>query len=437
MGHGICDTFNKQSQLLAPEGRATRDGKIIGEHAWRLLKSFHFDPKELRGIAIQVQKLEKSSGPMVTSGQGALPFKPVAIPQKTVLGGKEPASKPSIPAIVVQPSSQEDLVAPQRTHSDQGHLELPSFSQVDMSVFAELPPEIREELEAEYKRRSAPPEAVPVPVQAPARARATSDAHKFKVPALPNKRPNVKHITRQLVPKSRSSISPTKSKLFTMQASQPVKVSQAELTKLNVDPTVFNALPPALQREQLAYARQASVPGGPGAAFGGQKKKLKPVSRARVTEGNVIIPPPPPPKAKYLVPPTLKQPGKKKGEKLFFSETDDVQRVIETWVDSFREHPPNQRDVEFFARFLVQCVDGTRSSDGGVERAVAVVKWWRVLLRRHFPTWEDTDDDWELDIRAKITSEGVGRAWWAAFHQVKEQMDLVARRKFGGRLSLS
>ena len=60
MGHGICDAHNKQMPLIAPGGRATSDEKVIGEHAWRMLKSFNFDPKELRGISIQIQKLEKA-----------------------------------------------------------------------------------------------------------------------------------------------------------------------------------------------------------------------------------------------------------------------------------------------------------------------------------------------------------------------------------------
>ena len=62
----------------------------------------------------------------------------------------------------------------------------------------------------------------------------------------------------------------------------------------------------------------------------------------------------------------------------------DVQAVIGAWVARFREHPPNEQDVRFFARFLVQCADHARSTDAGVQRAVAVMKWWLVLLRRDF-----------------------------------------------------
>ena len=147
------------------------------------------------------------------------------------------------------------------------------------------------------------------------------------------------------------------------------------------------------------------------------------------------MPRPPPPQAKYLVPPTLKQQGKTKGEKLYFTQTDDVQDVIEAWVDRFKEHLPNEKDVEFFAKFLVQCVDSTRSTDAGVEKAIAVMKWWLVLLRRHFSLWEHAAGDNDGNSRPG-TSEFTGRAWWKAFHHVKGQLDTAARRKFGGCLSL-
>ena len=61
--------------LIVPGGRATSDEKVIGEHAWRMLKGFNLNPKELRGIAIQIQKLEKVSGPQDAElGQALLPF---------------------------------------------------------------------------------------------------------------------------------------------------------------------------------------------------------------------------------------------------------------------------------------------------------------------------------------------------------------------------
>ncbi len=63
-----------------PWRQASSDAQIIGDHAWRLLKSFNFDPRELRGIGIQIQKLESaSSSTSAPAGQAVLPFQSKAV----------------------------------------------------------------------------------------------------------------------------------------------------------------------------------------------------------------------------------------------------------------------------------------------------------------------------------------------------------------------
>ncbi|KAI0823867.1 hypothetical protein BC628DRAFT_1323948 [Trametes gibbosa] len=434
LGHGICEGYNKQTPLIAPGGRATSDHKVICEHAYRLLKSFNFDPKELRGIGIQIQKLEKASGVQDAElGQAVLPFKHIegANPnrQGRIDTSAENAGKPSI---TVQPPSQDDEVQiverPAPVERAQADNDLPSFSQVDMSVFEALPEDLRKELEAEYKRRSVTPGPAPKePTPAPA-----EHEKKFGIVV---KGPNLRRITRQLAPRNRPILSPT-NKLFGKRIyASSVNYTKAELKRYGIDPEVFAVLPLEMQREQLAAHRTPGV-----TLYTSERKILKPMSmrgkRSSKSPG-AIFRPPPAPKAVYLARPTLKQQGKERGEKLHFSETDDVQRVIEAWVDGFREHPPNQRDVDYFAKFLVRCVDGMQSSDTGVERAVAVAKWWLVLLRRHFGAWENEPEPAEAGGRPKqVTSEVVGRAWWKAFKEVKGRMDEAARKKFGGSLSL-
>ncbi|CDO71905.1 hypothetical protein BN946_scf184940.g52 [Trametes cinnabarina] len=454
LGHGLCEAHNKQTPLIAPGGRATSDEKVIGEHAWRLMKSFNFNPRDLRGIGIQIQKLEKASTVQETElGQAILPFKPLDASSRgmqettskgstaTEVGDTKKGDRERAPAIAVQPPSQDDddddevQVVEQRPPTDRVRTEhdLPSFSQLDMSVFEALPDDVRKELEAEYQRRSTTPGSVAGPAP---KAQSPSPAPEpEKKSNLVVKGTNVKRITRQLAPRSRPLISPT-TKLFAKRVyTSSVKVTNNELRKYGIDPDVFAALPPEMQREQLAAHRAPGV-----TLYTTERKILKPTTRHGKRSSKspaIVFRPPPAPKAVYIEPPTLKQQGKERGEKLYFSETDDVQRVIESWVAGFKEHPPNQRDVDYFAKFLVQCVDGGRSSDTGVERAVAVAKWWLVLLRRHFGAWENaaTSDECEEQRRGH-TAESVGRAWWKAFREVKARMDEAARRKFGGCLSL-
>ncbi|KAF7794734.1 hypothetical protein EIP86_005872 [Pleurotus ostreatoroseus] len=600
MGHGICESFTKQAQLMAPGGRATSDHTIIGEHAWRLLRSMNIDPRELRGIAIQIQKLEKAGvGAEAEPGQAVLPFRPADTPKKDQ--GPEPQASKSISEdIVAEPPLQAASARqpPARKQPDPTMFDLPSFSQVDMSVFDALPDDVRRELEQEYKRRSVtpaiPPKSAPnralspisretradvrieLPQAGPSRLRdpalldlpsfsqvdisvldalpgdvrqeleqeykrrsvtpailpkpaisrmlsslfnkASADVEveppqaasiqeptrepdpalldlpsfsqvdtsvldalpddvrqeleqeykrrsatpaipkpvekrpasifspqkakaKFKitVPGIPKKL-NVKRITRQLAPRSRSSLAASKSRLFknqkvNLKSSPTVQVSVSELRLFGIEPSVFYMLPNDVQREQLAYLRQKNAPRGSGLAFCSQRKPIK----AKRLKGKPI-PKRPPPKARYREPPTLKQSGKEKGEKLYFTEKVDVQDVIGQWVERFKEAPPNAKDVAFFSKYLVRCVDRETSGDSGIERAVAVAKWWQILLRRNFGAWEDAEpgavDEDAAAPKAPYTSETIGRAWWQAFREVKEKMDVAASKRFGGCLSL-
>ncbi|KAH9857483.1 hypothetical protein C2E23DRAFT_719645 [Lenzites betulinus] len=435
LGHGVCEGYNKQAPLIAPGGRATSDERVIGEHAWRLLQSFNFDPKELRGIGIQIQKLEKASGLQdAEPGQALLPFKRVdgAKPSRDGHLDSSP-KKPVKPSITIQPPSQDDdevqiIERPAGADRAKIDIDLPSFSQVDMSVFEALPEDVRKELEAEYKRRSITPGPAPKePTPAPAELEEKS--------GITVKVTNVKRITKQLAPRNRPILSPS-NKLFGKHIyASSVNFTKSELRRYGIDPAVFAVLPPEMQREQLAAHRTPGV-----TLYTGERKILKPTDvrgKRSSKSPSVAFRPPPAPQAVYLACPTLKQQGKERGEKLHFSETDDVQRVIEAWVNGFREHPPNQRDVDYFAKFLVRCVDGMQSSDTGVERAVAVAKWWLVLLRRHFGAWENVQETAGEAVRPQqVTSEVVGRAWWRAFREVKGKMDAVARKKFGGCLSL-
>ncbi|KAJ9155943.1 DNA repair protein REV1 [Coniochaeta hoffmannii] len=61
LGHGKCDTFNKSIVF----GVATNSGEFIGKEAIGVLRSFNFSPGDLRGIGVQLTKLEplKASAP--------------------------------------------------------------------------------------------------------------------------------------------------------------------------------------------------------------------------------------------------------------------------------------------------------------------------------------------------------------------------------------
>jgi len=321
-------------------------------------------------------------------------------------------------------------------------LDLPSFSQVDMTVFDALPREVREELENEYKRRSASPfpgaDANLVGKKPASRAPSVvppSNLKRSTTPKVfPQRTSNVKRITQQLAPRSRASISPNKSSLYAWalkpKSKKGINVSENALREFNLDPGVFYELPIEVQSEQLAMARilrdKGSIPELPK-----ERKILKPQKHELPPDFVPYIAPKP--KARHPTPPCLRQ--YVKGQKLAFTETEDVQRILETWVMTYHKWMPRDKDVEFLSKYLVQSVDRGVATDVGVERAIKVMKWWLVLLRRLFPASEviDEEDDGLLSLSQRDT---VGEAWWATFRKVKGQMDQVARKRFGGVLAL-
>ena len=443
MGHGPCDLFNKQTPLAGPGGRPTNDDKIIGDNAWRLLRSFNFDAKELRGIGIQVQKLEKNSGSSDTSGgQAVLPFK--AQPQPPINDARSSTSNNDIlhkPEIVVQPPSQDATIDdPVKTSCA---YDLPSFSQVDMSVLEALPRDLREELENEYRRRSTSPfvsggpaannKVTTAPVEPLNNKNNRQSVGPSVFPQKPKSETNYKRITRQLAPRSRAAVSPTKSKLYAWalpkKKKTSVSISEAKLKDLGLDPEVFAALPIKVQREQLVMARlikaKGCLPEPPA------ERKILKAPKAQLPPGFVTYRAPNP-KARHIQPPFLRQQGKTKNEKLYFTETDDIQRIVETWLTTYRHWAPKEKDVDFLSKYLLQSVDRSKATDVGVERAVAVMKWWLVLSRRFWPASEYLEEE---DL-VSSQRDPVGEAWWDAFRRVKDGMDAVVRRRFGGRLSL-
>ncbi|KAG5650978.1 hypothetical protein H0H81_010325 [Sphagnurus paluster] len=422
LGHGACDLYNKQISLIGPGGRPTSDERVIGEHAYRILRSFNFDPKELRGIGIQIQKLEKpaAAGPS-TVQQGMLPFCRLPLPKNGV--------PPQVaPQINLHPPS-DDIPNPEPLKPG---VELPSFSQVDMDVFNALPDDVRKELENEYERRSKSPAIVgpPAPGVPP---RKDIFPGKIFVPA-----PNYPRIVRQQRPRSRPVIQPKqdfllpgipnhKKKRVRAGAS---KLPDAALKQLNIDPDVFRGLPPALQHEQLAMLRiireRGRIPSPPS-----QRKILKPHKRKPIPAH--LLWRPPPPRARWVAQPILRQQGKEKKEKLLFTETSDIQNAIEGWVKTYQHWPPKEKDIEFFTKYLVAAVDGEKHTDVAMERAVAVLKWWLVLLRRHFGGSEYVEEEGHVDLSQ---GDQVGEMWWKTFREVKQKMDVVAKKRFGGCLSL-
>ncbi|KAJ2831482.1 deoxycytidyl transferase [Coemansia sp. 'formosensis'] len=115
LGHGICDSLSKSAMLPG----MTSDFAKIAPVCIKLLLQMNVDPLDIRAVGIQVHKLASSESHTTV---GDMLTKP------KVGSGDGPRQKSSLLS------------------------ELPSASQLDISVLSELPESIRQELQAAYQQ---------------------------------------------------------------------------------------------------------------------------------------------------------------------------------------------------------------------------------------------------------------------------------------------
>ena len=446
MGHGQCITYNKQSALADSDGCATSDPRLIGKVSWRLLRVLNIAPHELRGISIQIQKLDAPTRCAPTPAQARLPFRkePNSTAASTTLGPASNARAPPSELVTVEPEPK----APAKG------MDLPSFSQIDMSVFDALPEDIRHELEAEYqRRRSAPPKPEPEDVvelprrassalpprggtyHGPARGRARGGTT-----ASRGGQRNTFGAGAGRQPLGRNARSRSQSRGHPpapARAPAPVvRVKPGELAELGLDAEVFAALPVRIQREQLAAARGARV--RPSQQPVRPTSPLKPLQRlagrwAPPKGPHQYVPPPPPPRACFAEAekPGLRQQGSAAGAVVMLVDGTEVRKVVRAWVEQFVLYAPHAEDVALVGSYLVRCAE----TDVGAERAVGVMRWWGALLRRRWAVWEHADErDEPPEPEEDVRDEVVGMAWWRAYREVASGMNEVVRKRFGGAL---
>ncbi|KAK0731494.1 impB/mucB/samB family protein [Lasiosphaeris hirsuta] len=179
LGHGECDTFNKSTTF----GVATHSGEVIGKEAVSILRSFKFSPGDLRGLGVQMTKLEPLKGHSAAGLEGSqkkLNFNVSTsvrrqiseqIDEDTTPEKKRPAfrkefdddpismdpltpRKPKIhPALAIAKANAADEKA--RTPLNITGTQFLIPTNPDPEVLAELPQDIRSKLLGQGKRKSA------------------------------------------------------------------------------------------------------------------------------------------------------------------------------------------------------------------------------------------------------------------------------------------
>ncbi|EJT52125.1 hypothetical protein A1Q1_06663 [Trichosporon asahii var. asahii CBS 2479] len=425
LGHGWCETYNR-SVGIERRGQATDDATIIGEEAVKLLKAMRLDPTELRGVGIQITKLDH--GPKqaeVEKGQGRLSFakpdrkgkgKEVAIDDGDDAGesvgiSSEPSPIPVPGEASPQPVTEAVSPAPEPREV------VPVLpTQLDPDFLAALPVEIRQEIQEEHTKRHGS--------RSGSRSASRSGSHS----PLPSPGPSRKstlnpaaHITKQLRPKHKTQLDAamiaqgalygawSRADAQTLQPgsagpsrgdrSRSVslapsddgemvgKYRAAELRALGIDVDVFSALPEDVQAEVILQERQKAR---------NLRLRTHSASPAKVR----------PPRQRSPQPvPTISIPVRSKPALFGAREADDVAAVLAKWVES-REEGPNERDTDRVLKYLCKCLGGF----SGLDHVSQLLRDMKGVIR---------------DVCAEDS------AWWDTWHSLFHSIDERVREMHG------
>ncbi|KAM7219303.1 DNA repair protein rev1 [Rhypophila decipiens] len=281
LGHGKCDSFNKSATF----GVATNNGELIGKEAVAILRWYKFSPGDIRGLGLQMTKLEalKPTNPLAPDGSqmklsfGNVPVKrppPESVEENSGSKRFKPASsendsdpitddpltprKPKVhPAIALSRARAADEKAQTPLNISGTQFIMPTCP--DLDVLAELPNDIRTKLlnQAKAKKSREPSPAIT--------SNTTSRSHS---PALGT-------VDSSIIP-------------------------------ADIDPEVFNALPDDVKAEVLAQYKQQQPPP--------QQQQNK---NHQVRPGRQTILPQSPRKTKILGRPPKEKPSPSKQNKGF------------------------------------------------------------------------------------------------------------------------
>ena len=139
-GHGVCDNKTKSVQLNS----ATDSSELVFKEVLNLVKAcVDTIPNDLRGVGITMSKLEKKDNGSRNPGTNILKFV-----KKKSKSDLETSSMQSIES--VSPIRTNHFPQSESQNVDGGRFPRDA-KQVNLEVLNELPPEIRAEVEAEYK----------------------------------------------------------------------------------------------------------------------------------------------------------------------------------------------------------------------------------------------------------------------------------------------
>lgn len=335
LGHGKCDSFNKTIQL----GVATNNAEILGRESILMMRSLRIPPGELRGIGLQMGKLE---GEVRTDGQKKLDFTKntkTEIPKSPkVQPQKSPEVKRQSPVVIMPrtPVKATQFVAP---------------TQIEPEILANLPEDIRARI---VSRK-------PVEIQ-------SSEIDEEVLKELP---PSIQQELRETYRKPIMKITPKKKKRSPRKVKSMMMVGQSKLplpsSADDLDASVLAELPSTIREEVILNARRERA-----LARASKTRHIEWAAEKAVRDRKVnrtVTIPDPPPK------PTFQK----------VSELPGLRNLISMWFTEFRNEGPAEEDVELLGGYLRKVV----LIEKDLRKAEAVVNWFLLCCRETEPAMDE------------------------------------------------
>ncbi|TGJ85078.1 hypothetical protein E0Z10_g3680 [Xylaria hypoxylon] len=463
LGHGKCDTFNKSVSF----GVATHDHQVLGKEAVSILRSYNFSPGDLRGLGVQLTKLElikaglsgpdgsqkklsfgalktpgsakKSNPDPIQDASGAdqllnLPQGRHITPDPIIDGPltpRKPKSHGPHPALMIAQAGHKDDKARIPLNIAGTQFILPSNT--DPAVLAELPYDIRSKLMAQSRARS----SSEARDEAATKSRTQSPAPANEIPpefdpevfnALPEEMKaeilsSYKRQPKQALPPQ----SPRKDRLIQLaKKTTPTKRrgprtkerladANAKIVQTNlfshkqaddVDPGEVDELDQEFLAELPEDVRMEII------ADHRQRKAQRSgldlkINSKRNQDGEGDEPLPGGQTRLQFAPrpPKITFPGSA------LTSLADVRDMLSVWHRGTSSDGPHQRDVEVFVKYLIEVVVEEKDMD----KAQKLVRWLDFLIDEDEPsehpgkaTWRAVVRDIKQEVQKAVHSRGLG-----------------------------
>ena len=466
LGHGKCDTFNKSVVLGVP----TNDKEILGREAIAIMRGWGFSPGELRGIGVQVTRLEPLKGSAenpIESSQKRLQFKTSTTPKLSkprardvVDDIEESPKKPQSPTHHL-PATLSSEISPSGQRRKPLNVLGTQFvlpSQIDHEVLAELPEDIRCKFQPKQAQpisalsRGETPDVkshshyshLPLntlPSQSqldpetldalPAELRDEILASYQRSPPKPHAQtflPQSPHKPRINKPSTKKNTTPTKKRSrLLFKGKNSTSTSLSTLTQSN-----FIAVPPLPKTNEAGPTSRTTNSEIPADFLSALPPEIRAevLAQARLDRlkkrGGISVQesrrphqkkPPAQPSAgqrRLHLPP---QPAKPTFTSRKLSSLEELREAASAWFEEFRDEGPYEEDVEALVRYLKRVV----VEEGNMAKAVAVVRWLQWVVGEEVDggdggkvwegkvKWEGAVRKVEEGVQEAVEERGLGR----------------------------